>query len=153
MGEVIEPDIYKCFYQVSKILLHEKINLDGSINNLRKPILSINELWSYIYYLYFYNKKVGVFKGIKEWTGQEIVKLVKKTVNINNWPTHQAKINEMLILFVNMFIIDNTKTIYNPLIVYLNKIIEKNLYLTLKPNIIIKTGNHNVVVSSSVFKK
>jgi hypothetical protein len=48
-------DIEVCTCVVSKMVFSKKINIDGSIDTSNMPTLRKYELWSYIYFLFYYN--------------------------------------------------------------------------------------------------
>ena len=144
-----EPVFCKCFYYVSRMLYREKINLDGSINfkhvNLKK-----HELWSYIYYLYYYNHtRIQVFKNMNKGStpnAEYFYRQVISTIGIAE-PKEPSVSVENLIMFINE-IVNEYKTLYNPLLMYLNKIIEKSKMLTLQ-GITIKTNSNKINVRKS----
>lgn len=53
--KAFRPNIDKAFCVVSKMMFFNTINVDGSINPEKESQLHKYELWSYIYYLYYYN--------------------------------------------------------------------------------------------------
>ena len=72
-GSAFKNDEEKCFCRVSKMIIYGKIERDGTIKdqlNLPKQYrLSKSDLWTYIYYLYSFNKGpngIDVFEKMQD---------------------------------------------------------------------------------------
>jgi hypothetical protein len=152
-GTHFQPVFCKCFYYVSKILYHEKINLNGTINFEHVHTLKKHELWSYIFYLHYYNHtRIQLFKNMERHSIPDARRFFNVVMNTLEIPTN-AQENprvtvENLILFINM-IMKSYDNLYNPLLMYLNKIIEKNKMLMLQ-GITIKTNSDKINVSRQI---
>jgi len=161
-GKKFKADIETCFCVISKLLFNEKINLDGTIdisfnsyfNNNKK----ISELWSYIYYLCFYNRSfVPVFKRMMNKYNKKIsaenfystvIIFTRDDIDPENIPiiTLDAR---TLIIFINKVIEQYNKIMINPIFDYLGVLMKKNSILKGTPigsafgSIKIETGNNS----------
>jgi hypothetical protein len=147
-GKKFKPDIHACFCSVSKLLFNETINIEGLIDfdNVGHQV-SVYELWSYIYYLYFYNNKnIDSFTRMMDNNNKYQKASASNFYNevISNVQLdHGDMLNtESLILFINKVILDNQDIIVNPVIIYLKKILSLS-----PPKVILKTGE----LSSPIF--
>lgn len=154
-GYAFKNNIDDCFCKTSKMLFAGKINPDGTIDESRADTFKKSELWSYIYYMYYYNSDdVDEFKAMrKKRTGQanavlfyDVVKTVvdRQTVDINSAAGDLVKpLNTMyLIKFINNVIADNDDKMLNPVIDYLKMLLSKKALLNLK-GIKLVTGNQS----------
>lgn len=147
-----KANIDTCFCVVSKLLFNNIINIDGSIDIDKAILLKKFQLWSYIYYLYFFNNKV-----IPEFIAMKTAKndkasailfydTVMKTVNEKNIQNAKAKVIPFdintLIYFINIIIHKYEHNMTNPVIDYLNKILEKQIIPSLG-SISIRTGTNS----------
>lgn len=70
-GEKYKSGIKQCLYVTSKLILEEHINIDGYIDI--KYTIDEYELWSYIYYLYYYNHDIiDEFKQMDNIIGNQL---------------------------------------------------------------------------------
>lgn len=149
-GIKFKPNIDYCFCTLSKMLFAGKINNDGTIDINQVINFKKEELWSYIYYLYFYNHiDIIVFKSmINSKTGKASAAQFYSTVNIDTKSEDidiniQAKPFEIttLIIFINNVIEEFSKELINPIFDYLGILLKKNI-LTRIAGITIKTNNN-----------
>lgn len=135
-----KADIETCFSVVAKMLFAKKIGVDGSVDvnnvvNLRKY-----ELWSYIYYLYYYNhtsidefasmKSTGNFGGA---SAENFYKTVRDVVNNKYVDSMSVGIGspdniipfdiQTLCYFLNYMIHKYEDDLKNPIIDYLKEIL------------------------------
>jgi hypothetical protein len=157
-GLKFKPTIDICFLAVAKMLFSERINIDGTIDINQSINLKKEELWSYVYYLYFYNhSNVEIFQSMKNkkdgkasaelfystvvsFTGSE-AENTYTNVNVNSHPAKSFD-NVTLIIFINNVIEDYGKVMVNPIFDYLSILMKKNV-LTRLSGITIKTGDDN----------
>jgi len=143
-----KPNLDTCFCIVSKLLLSGVINPDGSIQMEKAVSLKKHELWSYIYYLFYYNNKT-----IPEFIKMKIVRTEKASAvlfyesvqdatnsKVNSRDTMPALDINVLVYFINKMIHQYEDNLINPVIDTLKQIIKKEII----PNFgsfSIKTGN------------
>jgi hypothetical protein len=162
-GSKFKPSIDICFCTVSKMLFNGKINTDGTIDITQLANLKIDELWSYIYYLYFYNHtNVTVFKSMKNETNGKasaeqfygtvisMAEVEVETLNINSQPA-KAFDPTTLIIFINEVIEEFGKELINPVFDYLGILLKKNI-LTRLSGITIKTNETSNSVDNNKIK-
>jgi hypothetical protein len=151
-GTKFKSSIDDCFCVVSKMLFNDRINLDGTIDITQAANLKKEHLWSYIYYLYFYNHtNVTIFtsmtnpdngKASAEKFYSAVISLTEgenETTDTNsNTPVKSFDVTT-LIIFVNEVIEEFGKELINPIFDYLSVLMKKNV-LTRLSGITIKTG-------------
>jgi hypothetical protein len=155
-GIKFQPTIDKCFCTVSKMLFNSEINTDGTIDITQSVNLKKEELWSYIYYLYFYNHtNVVIFKSMKnkengKASGEQFYAAVISMVegeeettntNVNTQPAKSFD-TTTLIIFINNVIEEFGNELVNPIFDYLSLLLKKNI-LTRISGITIKTNNED----------
>jgi hypothetical protein len=102
-GRLFDPFIDSAISFVGKMYISGKIEPNGKVNDTKKLLLG--DLWSYVYYLYYYNRDKDPFKSMKTLTGnhasaRNFYKIVHKITK-----TSVGKINEkILIKFINIVI-------------------------------------------------
>lgn len=150
-GNKFKPNINACFCTVSKMLFGDMINTDGTIDIDKSVNLSKEELWSYIYYLYFYNNtNVKVFKSMKnEDNGKASAAhfydtVISMVADAEDDETKPAKPFDTttLIIFINNVLEEFGKELINPIFDYLGIILKKNIISRIS-GISIKTGNES----------
>jgi hypothetical protein len=144
-GYAFKNNIDDCFCKTSKMLFAGKINPDGTVDESRADTFKKSELWSYIYYMYYYNNSdLDEFKAMRtKKTGQanailfyDVVKTVvdRRTVDINS--AHEQSVKPLntlyLIKFINNIIADSGDELVNPVIDYLKMLLSKKALLNLK---------------------
>lgn len=166
-GTKFKSSIDDCFCVVSKMLFNDKINLDGTIDITQAANLKKEELWSYIYYLYFYNHtNVTIFtsmtnpdngKASAEKFYSAVISLTEDenettdtNSNTNSKPVKSFDVTT-LIIFVNEVIEEFGKELVNPIFDYLSVLMKKNV-LTRLSGITIKTGDNASTQSENKIK-
>lgn len=163
-GNKFKPTINACFCTVSRMLFGDNINTDGTIDIDKAVNLTKEELWSYIYYLYFYNNtNVSIFKAMKnEENGKASAPNFYSTVismvddedaEGGNNAKKPAKPFDTttLIIFINNVIEEFGRELVNPIFDYLNVIIKKNI-ITKLSGITIVTGNNATTGNANKIK-
>lgn len=150
-------NIDKTFCVVSKMMFMNRLNVDGSINIDQVGFLKKYELWSYIYYLYYYNNtSLEEFAGMKNReNGKANALLFYKNVSsvvdnqfISNGEIMPLDVNT-LAYFVNLMVRKYGADMRNPVIDYLRHIlnspeaIDKIRQFTLSTGM--KPGNVTIV--------
>jgi len=147
-GNKFKPTITTCFCTVSKMLFADMINTDGTIDIDKAVSLKKEELWAYIYYLYYYNNtNVSVFKSMKnEDNGKASAAHFYDTViSITDEEDDETKPAKpfdttTLIIFINNVLEEFGHELINPIFDYLEVILKKNIISRIS-GITIKTGN------------
>lgn len=161
-GLKFKPTIDICFCTVSKMLFNGKINTDGTIDINQAVNLKKDELWSYIYYLYFYNHtNVTVFESMKnkengkasaEQFYAAVVSMAEDELETSNTNanTQPAKPFDptTLIIFINEVIEEFGKELINPIFDYLGILLKKNV-LTRLSGITIKTNENSNTIDNN----
>lgn len=143
-GNRFSAIIDNCFCMVSKTLIDDNLNFDGTIDLSKETILKKDVLWSYIYYLYYYNNSsISEFNKMQDpKTGKADALLFYNAVR-NTTDTiisfGQPLTTSLLIIFINNIINKYHDSLINPIIDYLNILINKRIDLHLS-NIAIQTG-------------
>jgi len=143
-----QTNIDTCFCVVSKLLFNNIINVDGSIDVEKSVLVKKYELWSYIYFLYYFNNKtIDEFISMTTpRTGKASAVLFYDTVmkTVDEKTTQSTVVTPFsinsLIYFINIIIHKYESKLYNPIISYINKLLEKEIIPSLG-SIAIKTGN------------
>jgi hypothetical protein len=123
--------IKPCFCEVSRMLFDQVMLTNGTINFDHETLVKKHALWSYIYYLYYYNyKRINVFsrmrkynKNFKRWQASPLRFYETVIRELTLQDKHEIS-NENLILFINKLILENKDTMINPIIISLRKIME-----------------------------
>lgn len=154
-GTKFKSSIDNCFCVVSKMLFNDKINLDGTIDITQAVNLKIEELWSYIYYLHFYNhKNVTIFASMTDENKASAEKFYSAVISLtadenesiytnSNTNSEPAKSFDVttLIIFINNVFEEFGQGLVNPIFDYLSILMKKNV-LTRLSGITIKTGDN-----------
>lgn len=143
-----KPHLDTCFCIVSRLLLSGIINPDGSIQMEKVVSLKKHELWSYIYYLFYYNNKT-----IPEFIKMKIVRTEKASAilfyeSVQDASDLNSRANSsmppldinVLVYFINKMIHQYENNLINPVIDTLQQIIKKEIIPNFS-NFSIKTGN------------
>ncbi len=147
-GYDFKTNIESCFCKTSKMLFSGKINHDGTIDEMRSDSFSKTELWSYIYYLYYYNNSdIEEFIAMKTKEKADAVKFYNVVASVSNGQTIDININfigpltsKMLITFINRIITNYPNDeLVNPMFDYL-KILSQKHILTKLSGIKLITG-------------
>jgi len=163
-----KPDIETCSCIVGKMVFAKKINIDGSVDvdnmiNIRKY-----ELWSYIYYLYYFNNtSIDEFVAMKNTkTGTASAENFYRTVRdvVDNQFVSRINIasdkDEVVVpldprtlaYFINMIIHKYEEDLANPIMSYLRELVRQKPKATFD-SLIIKTGdNENVKIVPGIGK-
>ncbi len=139
-GNNFKPVIDVCFCRVSKMVYDDKFMVpEGTIDITKASSFTKEELWSYIYYLYYYNQTgVLVFKQMRnEENGKAnaelfyntVVAMVdgeKEVVQVEEKPAKPFDVTA-LIMFINTIIEDFGKELINPIFDYLKLLVNKSM--------------------------
>jgi len=166
-----KSDIETCSCTVGKMFFSKKINIDGSIDvdnmvNLRKF-----ELWSYIYYLYYFNNtSIQEFSSMKnprdgKASAENFYRTVRDVVDnqfvekINK----ESEKNEVVVpldprtlsYFINLIIHRYEDDLTNPIINYVQELVErvKGAPGAKFNSLVIKTGENKDIKISPGFGK
>lgn len=156
-GHMFKNNIEDCFCKLSKMLFSGKIESDGTIDPSKSDAFSASELWSYVYYLYYYNKSdIDEFAAMKsKKTGRasaaQFYELVKSVTDgaaysLASSPSPQPINKAGLISFLNSMIRQYGEDLVNPVFDYLRVLIEKPHLMNLKGIKLVtgKSGEANV---------
>jgi hypothetical protein len=138
------------------MLFAGKLHTDGMIDPSQSDAFKKSELWSYIYYLYYYNNSdIEEFKGMKNpENGKADAVMFYNVVNavanyqIDNITTSKQETvpftNITLITFINRVLAAHVETddIINPIFDYLKVITQKHVFPTME-GIKIVTGRED----------
>jgi hypothetical protein len=126
-----KPSVDNSFCVVSKMMFFNRINIDGTINVDQASFLKKYELWSYIYYLYYYNNSsVEEFvdmKNSKDGKANAVLmyKVVQKVVDnqfIKEGEIVPFDVNT-LVYFINVITQRYGENLRNPVVDYLRKLV------------------------------
>ncbi len=129
-------DIESCTCLVSKMLFAKKINVDGSIDVDNMNTLRKHELWSYIYYLYYFNNtSIDEFASMKGNRGvasaENFYKTVKAYVDnkyvFNKSPQEKSVTSfdvQTLAYFINSIVHQYGNDLANPIINYVKDLLK-----------------------------
>lgn len=116
------------------MLFENHINIDGTINVDTASLLRKYEIWSYIYYLYYYNHSViqefADMKNAKtgKASAMQFYDVVRRVVQNPLIPETSDNVVPFdvntLIFFVNKMINTYGNNMMNPVVVYLQKLLE-----------------------------
>lgn len=136
-GYNFKNSIDQCFCVTSKMLFSGKINYDGTIDPSQADAFKKSELWSYIYYMYYYNNvDIEEFIAMKREDKADavsfynVVTAVAKTytANISESALPAPPIDALsLINFINKIIVVNGDDLVNPIFDYLKVITERKV--------------------------
>jgi hypothetical protein len=135
-----------CFCKTSKMLFSGKLNMDGTIDEDKVDTFTRADLWSYIYYIYYYNNSdVQEFKLMKtKKTGLAnatfFYTIVTSVVHRTSEPKLEALKSQDLIKFINYIIEYNQDQLVNPIFDYLKVLQDKRMIRNLEGFKLI-TGN------------
>jgi hypothetical protein len=130
-------NIDNCFCVVSKMLFARIVNIDGSIDLDKIAALGKHELWSYIFYLYHFNKD-----SVQEFTEMRNPKDGK--ANAVLFYDSVMKVHgggsfskDALVYFINKMV--HTRELRNPIVEYVQDILNREVIpalgsLTVKAN-------------------
>jgi len=153
-GETFRTGLTSCSNVVSKMLVDEKINVSGGIDEDKISTITLTEIWSYIYYLWVFNKEIiNVFKSMQDERGNAKAELFYSSVwsvikddrfyNVRNADKTVIRLNtDGLVYFVNKMVTENYRTIKNPIAIHLRKLIKNNMPQVSTVKVI--TGRPNV---------
>lgn len=155
--EKFSPAIDKCFCVVSKMMFANRINIDGSINMEQAGFLKKSDLWSYIYYLYYYNNtSVEEFASMRdEEKGKasalrfyEVVKAVVQNRFVAEERIIPLDVNT-LIFFINSIVHKYGEDMKNPVVDYLKSFLDKHRDMVRLNKLSVVTGRENVEVAKN----
>lgn len=153
--EKFSPSIDRCFCVVAKMMFANRINIDGSIDMSQAGFLKKNEVWSYIYYLFYYNnttleefatmrdEEKGKASAIRFY---EVVKAVVQNQFIADDKVVPLDINT-LIYFVNAIVHKYGENMKNPVVDYLISVLDKHKGVTHLNKLSVITGTNASVVA------
>jgi hypothetical protein len=122
-----------CYCVVSKMMFENLMNVDGTISHENAGSLRKSDLWSYIYYLFYYNnssveefvamkdKKNGKASAIRFY---EVVKAVVKNQFVEEEEITPLDVNT-LIYFVNIMIERYEGNMSNPIVSFVQQLVHK----------------------------
>ena len=161
-GNKFKPAINPCFCTVSRMLFAGKINNDGTIDIDKAVDLKKEELWSYVYYLFFYNHtNAPVSQSIKHAENgkasavqfyEAIISLVDRDEENDDTPAKPFD-TTTLIIFINNVLEEFGKQLVNPIFDYLQVILNKNIMTRLSGITHITNGNANANGNASSHNK
>lgn len=146
-----KPTIEKCFCIVSRMLFNNRINVDGSIDIENAGFLKKYQLWSYIYYLYYFNNSsVEEFVRMKNKENNkanasqfyDVVKSIIQNQFINSDDIVSFDVNS-LVYFINIMIHRYKDNLRNPVIDYLRQILSNKEAVAKLSNFTLVTGENN----------
>lgn len=145
-----KADFDKSFCVVSKMMIKDVLNIDGSIDIVKTGDLKKYELWSYIYYLYYFNNTtIEEFALMKDNDNKgkasavKFYEVVRNTVN-NQFVPHDSFIPldvNTLSYFINILIHKYENNLTNPIVNYLQKILNRKPDMIKLGKLAITTGN------------
>lgn len=152
-GKQFRPGIKLVFPVVAKMLFDDKINSSGGINADKSDNIDKTELFSYIYYLWYYNKSniypfTKMHDGKHKASGDLFYNYVNRIIiNDDLYNVTQTKIITQidvsgLIYFINKTINENYGKILIPIIDHLQKLLKEETQKSVN-SVGIKTGNSN----------
>jgi hypothetical protein len=127
-GNHFKPGMDSCFCRVSRLVFEGKINPDGTIDINKSGQFTKDDLWSYIYYLFFYNNtNIPVFTSmVNQNNGKASAPLFYQAV-FNSESTPLNADIPTLILFINETLNKYGDELVNPIFDYLKVIMQKNI--------------------------
>jgi hypothetical protein len=142
----------------AKLLLTDQLNPDGTINTNNIGYLSDSDIWSYIYYLYHYNKaEIIEFRQMSGEDGlasaerfYDVVKSVVKGQGFKYFDDKTIPIPVLdLIKFVSKIVEKYGGRLVNPVIRHFNNMV--TAYMN-DMDVIIRTGKEEVMVERNASK-
>lgn len=127
-GNHFKPGINACFCHLSRLVFEGKIMSNGRIDLSNTKGLGKDDLWSYIYYLFFYNNtNIPVFTSmVNQNNGKASAPLFYQAVfQVENTPLNVDI--PTLIMFINDILDRYGDLLVNPIFDYLKVIEEKNI--------------------------
>lgn len=143
-----KPRLDHCFCVVSRMLFNNRINVDGSIDMENAGFLTKYELWSYIYYLYYYNNSsIDEFVAMKNKDNSKASAMlfyqsVKKVIQ-NQYVADDEVVAfdvNSLVYFINMTVHKYGTDLRNPVIDYLRRILGSKDAVAKLSNFTLVTG-------------
>ena len=127
-GNHFKPGIDACFCRVSRLVFENKINSNGTIDINKAGQLTRDDLWSYVYYLYFYNNtNIPTFTTmVNQNNGKASAPLFYQAI----FGSESTPLNvdvPTLILFINESLEKYGDELVNPIFDYLKVITQKNI--------------------------
>jgi hypothetical protein len=153
-----KPSVDNSFCVVSKMMFFNRINVDGTINVDQASFLKKYELWSYIYYLYYYNnssvEEFSEMKNKKDGKANAVLmyKVVQKVVDnqfIKEGEIVPFDVNT-LVYFINVITQRYGENLRNPVVDYLRKLVNNKDAMNQIRQFSLVTGRQpgNVVIVS-----
>lgn len=158
--ERFTPAVDAAFCVVSRMMFFDKIEVDGTIREADLSRLRVGELWSYIYYLYYYNSSsVEEFVRMKE--GGEGLNKGKASALLFYRSVQKEVSNQFvgdedivpfdvntLAYFINKVILRYGVNLRNPIVDYLKRIMDSKEAMERIRRFTLVTGRQpgNVVV-------
>jgi hypothetical protein len=159
-GVKFKPAINPSFCTVSRMVFAGHINTDGTIDIDKAVSLTKEELWAYVYYLYFYNHtNVPIFQAMKNPENgkasalnfyEAVISMVDREEETNDQPAKPFD-TTTLIIFINNVIEEFGKQLVNPIFDYLHVILERNIVTRLS-GITLVTGDNKETGESNKIK-
>lgn len=141
-GYTFKNSIDECFCKTSKMLFAGKINPDGTIDPAQSDAFKKSELWSYIYYIYYYNNNdIDEFKAMKSKKDGKadavafynvVATIGKHALTSISSKSPETLDTKTLIAFINAVIVNNEEDLVNPIFDYLKVITEKKVLMNLE---------------------
>jgi hypothetical protein len=155
-----KADIEQCFSVSAKMLFSKRINIDGSIDTNNLVNTRKYELWSYIYFLYYYNNtSIDEFSSMKNTRGgiggasaenfYNTVRTVVTNQYINSLNPIQPKASEYipydpqtLAYFINYIVHKYGDNLKNPIIDFIRELLETQKPVAKLNSLIVKTNQN-----------
>ena len=127
-GKNFKPGMDACFCRVSRLVFEGKINPNGTIDINKAGQLKKDDLWSYVYYLFFYNNtNIPVFTAmVNQNNGKASAPLFYQAIFDSESTSLNVDITT-LILFINETLAKYDDELVNPIFDYLKVIMQKNV--------------------------
>lgn len=144
------PNIEHSFCVVSRMMYENRINIDGTIDMEKVGYLRKYHLWSYIYYLYYYNntsvEEFASMKSVKNGraSAENFYAVVKDTVDnvfVKGDTIVPFDVNT-LVYFINVIVQRYKGNIQNPIVDYLQMLLEKKEELVRLSSVSIVTNKN-----------
>jgi hypothetical protein len=122
-----KPNIDNVYCVIARLVFEGHINPDGSINDDQAGYLKKYQLWSYIYYLYYYNSStVDIFSEMKDSKGKasavEFYDAVARVVE-NPFSSDYTPFDvNTLIYFINKVTHEYENRMRNPVIDFIERL-------------------------------
>lgn len=127
-----KPNIDNVYCVIARMVFEGHINPDGSINDNRASYLRKYQLWSYIYYLYYYNSStVDIFAEMKDSKGKasavEFYDAVARVVQ-NPFSSDYTPFDvNTLIYFINKITHEYGDLVRNPVVDFISSLQSKQV--------------------------